>query len=279
MGKKMYLVFLAIGAWVLSLSPASLAYADIRPAVNQDAPPLYSAGLFRLESERSYKLSLQIMMGILNSHSVIERDRSLALITRLRKDLLKVTEKNEKANKAMNRANNALNDQMDGLLTISNKNVAAMYDVNENLLNKLNFLSFALESITEDKNSRIAALALRQASLAQRMAKITLLRSLDKTQAKKEGLLVDLNQSRIEFVNGLGLLGNEVENDKALKERLQLAQQQWMFYEKALHAPNLTHKELRNISNTSDRIAQMMVEMVRLEFGMPPDPKMTAAPQ
>jgi hypothetical protein len=265
-----------IGACLLSLSQVSPAYADIRPVVNNVAPPLYSAGLFRLESERSYKLSLQMVMGILNSHSVIERDRSLALIARLRKDLVKVTEKNEKANKAMTRATNALSDQIEGLQHISSKNVAEMYDINENLLNKLNFLSFALEASTEDKNSRIAALALRQASLAQRMAKIVLLRSLDKTQAKKEGLLVDLNQSRIEFVNGMGLLSNEIENDKAHKERLALAQQQWMFYEKALRSTSFTAEELRNISTTSDRIAQMMVEMVRLEFGMVPDPKVIA---
>ena len=265
-----------LGACLLSLSQFSPAYADIRPTVTNVAPALYSAGLFRLESERSYKLSLQMVMGILNSHSTIERDRSLALIARLRKDLVKVTEKNEKANKAMTRATNALSDQISGLQNISSKNVAEMYDVNENLLNKLNFLSFALESSTEDKNSRIAALALRQASLAQRMAKIVLLRSLDKTQAKKEGLLVDLNQSRIEFVNGMGLLSNEIENDKAHKERLALAQQQWMFYEKALRSTSFTAEELRNISTTSDRIAQMMVEMVRLEFGMVPDPKVIA---
>jgi len=255
------------------------ASADYRPVVAPSAnlapPALLTAGMFRLESERSYKLSLQMALGILNGHTEIERARSFENISRLRKDLSKQM-KTEKTGKAFNRVNSALNDQVDGLPKLNAKNAAGMYDVNEDLLIKMNFLSFAIESETNDTTSRITGLALRQASLAQRMAKIILLRSMDKNMQAKQGLQVDLAQSRIEFVNGMNLLAEEAQDDKALKERLTLAQQQWMFYERALSSPSLRAEDLRNISSTSDRIAQMMVEIVRLGYGLPPDPSIIA---
>lgn len=253
------------------------ASADYRPvtAPGTNAPALLTAGMFRLESERSYKLSLQMALGILSGHTEVERSRSFETIARLRKDLARQM-KSEKAGKAFNRVNLALNDQVESLPKLNAKTAAAMYDINEDLLIKMNFLSFAIESETNDTTSRITGLALRQASLAQRMAKIVLLRSMDKNMQAKQGLQVDLAQSRIEFVNGMNLLADEAQDDKALKTRLNLAQQQWMFYEKALSAPALRAEDLRNISSTSDRIAQMMVEIVRLGYGLPPDPSIIA---
>lgn len=253
------------------------ASADYRPApaASVTPPPLLTAGMFRLESERSYKLSLQMALGILSGHTEVQRSRSLENIARLRKDLSRQV-RSEKSGKAFNRVNLALNDQVESLPRLSAKTAAAMYDVNEDILIKMNFLSFALETETNDASSRVTGLALRQASLAQRMAKIVLLRSMDKNMQAKQGLQVDLAQSRIEFVNGMHLLAEEAQSDKALRDRLSLAQQQWLFYEKALSSPQFNAEDLRNISSTSDRIAQMMVEIVRLGYGLPPDPSIIA---
>jgi hypothetical protein len=253
------------------------ASADYRPApaASVTPPPLLTAGMFRLESERSYKLSLQMALGILSGHTEVQRSRSLENIARLRKDLSRQV-RSEKSGKAFNRVNLALNDQVESLPRLNAKTAAAMYDVNEDILIKMNFLSFALETETNDASSRVTGLALRQASLAQRMAKIVLLRSMDKNMQAKQGLQVDLAQSRIEFVNGMHLLAEEAQSDKALRDRLSLAQQQWLFYEKALSSPQFKAEDLRNISSTSDRIAQMMVEIVRLGYGLPPDPSIIA---
>lgn len=245
------------------------------PAASVTPPPLLTAGMFRLESERSYKLSLQMALGILSGHTEVQRSRSLENIARLRKDLSRQV-RSEKSGKAFNRVNLALNDQVESLPRLNAKTAAAMYDVNEDILIKMNFLSFALETETNDASSRVTGLALRQASLAQRMAKIVLLRSMDKNMQAKQGLQVDLAQSRIEFVNGMHLLAEEAQSDKALRDRLSLAQQQWLFYEKALSSPQFKAEDLRNISSTSDRIAQMMVEIVRLGYGLPPDPSIIA---
>ncbi|WP_222613437.1 hypothetical protein [Undibacterium amnicola] len=253
------------------------ASADYRPvpATTLAPPPLLTAGMFRLESERSYKLSLQMALGILSGHTEVQRSRSLENIVRFRKDLSRQV-RSEKTGKAFNRVNLALNDQVESLPRLNAKTAAAMYDVNEDILIKMNFLSFALEAESNDASSRVTGLALRQASLAQRMAKIVLLRSMDKNMQAKQGLQVDLAQSRIEFVNGMNLLAEEAQSDKALKDRLNLAQQQWIFYEKALSSPQFKAEDLRNISSTSDRIAQMMVEIVRLGYGLPPDPSIIA---
>ncbi len=255
---------------------ASADYRPVQaPGTNLTPPALLTAGMFRLESERSYKLSLQMALGILSGHTEVERSRSLDNINRLRKDLSRQM-RSDKTGKAFNRVNVALNDQVESLPRLNAKTAAAMYDVNEDLLIKMNFLSFAIEAESNDTTARVTGLALRQASLAQRMAKIVLLRSMDKNMQAKQGLQVDLAQSRIEFINGMNLLADEAQDDKALKERLQLAQQQWLFYEKALSSPSLRAEDLRNISSTSDRIAQMMVEIVRLGYGLPPDPSIIA---
>jgi hypothetical protein len=267
---------IAIASLFLCGTAASADYRPVQaPGGNVAQPALLTAGMFRLESERSYKLSLQMALGILNGHTEVERTRSLQNIARLRKDLSKQM-KSEKTGKAFNRVDSALNDQVESLPRLNAKTAAGMYDVNEDLLIKMNFLSFAIESETNDTTSRITGLALRQASLAQRMAKIVLLRSMDKNMQAKQGLQVDLAQSRIEFLNGMSLLADETGSDKALKERLNLAQQQWMFYDKALSSPNFRAEDLRNISSTSDRIAQMMVEIVRLGYGLAPDPSVIA---
>lgn len=266
----------AIASMFLCGTAASADYRPVSPPGSNLAPPaLLTAGMFRLESERSYKLSLQMALGILNGHTEVERTRSFATIARLRKDLSKQM-KSEKTGKAFNRVNVALNDQVEALPRLNAKTAAGMYDVNEDLLIKMNFLSFAIESETTDTTSRITGLALRQASLAQRMAKIILLRSMDKNMQAKQGLQVDLAQSRIEFLNGMSLLAEEAHTDKALRDRLNLAQQQWIFYDKALSSPNFRAEDLRNISSTSDRIAQMMVEIVRLGYGLAPDPSVIA---
>ena len=239
-------------------------------------PPLLSAGMFRLESERSYKLSLQLVLGILNGYTKVERNRSFNSISRLHKEVGKTSYSNEKSQRAFQRVNSALSDQVNGLSNLNSKTASYMYDVNEDLLNKLNFLTFAIESESNEDASHMVGLAMRQASLAQRMAKIILLQSLDATMAQKQGLKVDLLQSRQEFINGLSLLQDEVKSDHALSHRLSLAKQQWTFYDAAFQSKKLSAEDLRNISSTSDRIAQMMVEMVRLNYGLPPDPSIIA---
>lgn len=266
--------------FVSSLFCAQLAQAT-NPAsglasLNEISPPLMTAGIFRIETERSYKLSLQVTLGILSLQSSKDRDRSVLDIVRMRNDLSKLKDKSTKTTKALSRVNSSLDEQLAALPKLNHKTAAAMYDVNEDLLVKMNFLSFALESETSDNGSRIVGLALRQASLAQRMAKIALLRSVDKNLAAKQGLQVDLAQSKIEFANGLALLMAETNADQFLKDRVSLAQQQWVFYQAALASSSVDASDLRNISTTSDRIAEVMIEIVRLGYAMVPDPSVLA---
>jgi hypothetical protein len=122
-------------------------------------PPLLSAGMFRLESERSYKLSLQMVLGILNGYTKVERTRSFNSISRLRKEVGKTSSANEKTNRAFQRVHIALNDQVNGLSSLNSKTASYMYDVNEDLLNKLNFLTFAIESESNEDVSHMVGLA------------------------------------------------------------------------------------------------------------------------
>ena len=49
-----------------------------------------------------------------------------------------------------------------------------------------------------------------------------------------------------------------------------------MFYEAALSSAGADPADLRNIATTSDRIAELMVEIVRLGYALPPDPTVFA---
>ncbi|WP_076592125.1 hypothetical protein [Herminiimonas arsenitoxidans] len=210
-------------------------------------------------------------LGILGDQVQRERERSIASILKMRQELNGLADKSTKTTRALTRANIALTGQMDGLPKLNASNAGVMYDVNEDLLNKLNTLAFSLESDTNDTSSRVVALALRQASLAQRMAKIVLLRSLDKSMLSKQGLQVDLIQSRIEFQNGLNLLAEEAGSDRLLSSRVELARQQWIFYQTALTSAGTNQTELRNIATTSDRIAEQMIEIVHISYALPLD--------
>ena len=127
--------FVAVISLMMSIESRA---AFSKPPVAAAGAGLLTAGICRIESERSYKLSLQMALGILNGHTEIERARSFENISRLRKDLSKQM-KTEKTGKAFNRVNSALNDQVDGLPKLNAKNAAGMYDVNEDLLIKMNF--------------------------------------------------------------------------------------------------------------------------------------------
>ncbi|CAL60707.1 hypothetical protein; putative exported protein [Herminiimonas arsenicoxydans] len=258
--------------FMLFLLGTTAAFSKVvTPSAKESIPPLLTVGIFRIESERSYKLSLQMALGILGDQVKRERDRSIASILKMRQDLNGLPDKSTKTTRALTRANIALTDQMDGLPKLNASNASVMYDVNEDLLNKLNTLAFSLESDTNDTNSRVVALALRQASLAQRMAKIVLLRSLDKSMTSKQGLQVDLTQSKIEFQNGLNLLAEEAGSDRLLSSRVELARQQWIFYQTALTSAGTNQTELRNIATTSDRIAEQMIEIVHISYALPLD--------
>lgn len=255
----------------IALLMPNLARADVQP----NTPALLSAGMFRLESERSYKLSLQMALGILPGHTEVERKLSLENIGRWRKQI-QMQVKSSRTSTAFTRADRALSEQLTILPSLSAKNAATLYEVNEDTLVKMNSLSFAFEAEAQEQVARVTGLALRQASLAQRMAKIVLLRSVDKRLLERRGLEVDLAQTRIEFINGLALLAEQAQHSQALAQRLQIARQQWDFYDVALGEKQLNAESLRNISSTSDRIAQMMVEIVRLGYKLPPDPSIIA---
>lgn len=258
--------------FIFFLVGTTAAFSKVTSTVTKESiPPLLTVGIFRIESERSYKLSLQMTLGILGDQVQRERDRSLASILKMRQELNGLADKSTRTTRALTRANLALTGQIDGLPKLNASNASVMYDVNEDLLNKLNTLAFSLESDTNDTSSRVVALALRQASLAQRMAKIVLLRSLDKSMTSKQGLQVDLTQSKIEFQNGLNLLAEEAGSDRLLISRVELARQQWIFYQSALTTAGTNQTELRNIATTSDRIAEQMIEIVHISYALPLD--------
>jgi hypothetical protein len=262
--KKIIVVLLTLSASITA-GASTLKPARVHSAL---PPPLLTAGVLRIESERSYKLSLQKQLDILQGVTDLDAERSVEAQKKMQAHLSVQAGKSEKIIKALDKANNALEGQYEGLQKINLANVGLYYDINEDLLNKLNFLSFALESEANEEGARIVALALRQAALAQRIAKISLLQAVHTSYAARQGLKVDLTQSKIEFVKGLELLAPEGKSNRMISDRIELTKQQWMFYESAINSPKNT-SSLTTISTTSDRIAEVMIEIVHIAFGLP----------
>lgn len=122
-------------------------------------------------------------------------------------------------------------------------------------------LALQLESANDSPTVRLADLAQRNDMLAQRLARIYLqMRAGYNGQSQR----VDLVQTRREFVTGLGELGRAPENTAGIRNRLQLAQQQWSFFEQAVQSTGRQDDTaMRNVASTSERISEVMEDIAQ----------------
>ena len=123
----------------------------------------------------------------------------------------------------------------------------------DKMLANANLLSLALESSAKLPSAKLINTAGRQRMLSQRLAKNYY---LGDAGADSKQLREQLTADRSEFKQNLASLAGAPVSTNAIRNELQLAQSQWVFFENAL-SKKADMDSLRNIATTSERLLEV----------------------
>lgn len=236
-------------------------------AAKGDSPAqdIIAAGQLRLQSQRLAKLYLQAGLGIQSDSARIQIGRA---DTQFDEALNSLGRYSRQANTArpLERIQALWGEYRTALAAPYSP--AALQRVN-GLSDALMLAAGKLTLLIEEESStgvgRLLDLSLRQNMLAQRLARLYLLAQAgDHTQ----GRLVDIEQARREFTTALAELANAKENTNSVREALDLARMQWIFFDQALTTKAQGNSSdaashARNVATTSERILEVLDSVSR----------------
>lgn len=243
-------------------STASLAHAALPNGGGEAgliAQDIASAGRLRMQSQRLAKLYLQTGPGA-NAAAVLrqigvassEVDGEFGRLARYAKK--------QRIQRVYGRCE-ALWQEL-RLALQNSPSPAAVERVNQladELMIHTGKLAMLIEADAETPIGRLLDLSSRLNMLAQRLARLYL---LAQGGDKSQGLLIDLEQARKEFVVGLQELDTAQENSLASREAIALAKNQWIFFDNAVSQLRQSNradgKAAQHVATSSERIAQVL---------------------
>jgi nitrate/nitrite-specific signal transduction histidine kinase len=243
----------AVSGMLLGLSRANAQIVGINDAINK-------SGRQRMLSQRLAKSYLQIGQNIdlLRSKKIF--DVSLGLFERQLAELQAFAPTPE--NKAVLADMSKTWGAYKTVLTAAAPNMRdarSIMSINEDVLALAQTSTVQLEKISGTTAGHLVNVSGRQRMLSQRMAKFY--------QAFNWGVaspdaLTNLAKARTEFVAALTELSASPKNTPAIKEEIELAKVQWVFFDQALLVkPNSVENKTRfadNVATTSERILESM---------------------
>lgn len=221
-------------------------------AVTQD---ILNAGELRLQSQRLAKLWLQAGLGIHTDHA----RRQLASTTaRCGQNLAALAHhaQREPTRRHLQRSAQLWQELQVALrLPYTPENLATVNRIADELMLASGRLAQRIEMEGEGSSGRLLDLSLRQNMLAQRLARLTLMAQAgDRSRSR----LVDIDQARKEFATSLQELIAAPSNPPDVRDSLELARTQWMFFERAISDIGRQESRPEHVATTSERIGEVL---------------------
>jgi len=257
-----FIVSLPIG---LLVAPAAQAVTQTSAVVAkaadsaQIAQDIASAGRLRTQSQRLAKLYVQAAMGLKAGQARQQIDTGIADVDA---EFNRLARYGRKASvQRVYARSEALWQEMRGLLKKS-PDAASIERINlvaDELMVHTGKLVMQIEAEGETAVGRLLDLSSRLNMLSQRLARLYLQAYAgDRTQ----GVLIDIEQARKEFANGLLELDTARENTTGSRDSISLAKNQWIFFDSAIRdlnkADRREDKAAQHVATSSERIAQVL---------------------
>lgn len=131
----------------------------------------------------------------------------------------------------------------------------------DEMLRSADDLTTAFEKQSNQSGARVVNVAGRQRMLSQRAARAYFLQAAGGTASSGQGQQLDA--ARREFDDGLGYLANASLSTPAIRQQLELARGQWLFFEQALRKPG-QGETLQTVATTSERMYEVMDHLTSL---------------
>ncbi len=217
---------------------------------------IHAAGEMRLQSQRLAKLWLQGGLAIQPGSAGSQLARGIAQFDAALGTLAHLARRDAAARSLQRIQELWVEYRLALALPYNERNLTVVGYLAEDLMLATGRLVLKIESPSGDGTGRLLDLSLRNGMLAQRLARLYL---MAQAGDRSQGRLVDIEQARKEFATSLGELNAARENTPASREALELANTQWLFFDRAISEMSKGRESRpQHVATSSERIVEVM---------------------
>jgi len=250
----------AIG-WIGSLSLLAVGNNFAQVANLNDA--INKAGRQRMLSQRMAKAYLAVGQGVVTQRGQEILGASMALFDRQLVEL-KAFAPNPEIKATYSQLETVWGDYKTALVgqAPARESARTLIDLDSKVLALANKGTLQLEQVSGKPVGKLVNIAGRQRMLSQRVAKFYLAQTW---KASVPNAQAELDKARAEFVAALDVLANAPEATVQVKQEIDLARNQWVFYEAALaQGRGDTFERSANVFVSSENILSVMDKVTGL---------------